>query len=226
MASPSTEPRAPRGALFDMDRTLVRKETASLYVRYQRDIGEAGLRDSLRVAYWVLQYTFGVIDAADVASRALRSLRGKAESATAARFEDWFARYVEQHIADAGRAAVARHREQGDVIAIVTGATPYAARPLARRLGIEHVVASELEVDEAGRFTGRPVQPLCFGEGKLARARGFAGRLGFDLREAVFYSDSYTDLPLLEAVAEPVVVNPDPRLARHAARRGWRVERW
>lgn len=215
-----------RAALFDMDRTLVRKETASLFVSYQRRIGEARRRDMLRVLYWVAQYTAGVIDAPDVAARAVRSLAGTPEAALAARCDDWFRRFVEPHVCDLGRRAVERHRERGDVLAIATGASPYAARPLARRLGIPHVVASELELDDRNVFTGRFVAPLCYGLGKVERARRLARELGFRVEEATFYSDSYTDLPLLEIVAEPVVVNPDPRLAREARARGWTIERW
>jgi HAD superfamily hydrolase (TIGR01490 family) len=133
---------------------------------------------------------------------------------------------VEPHVADRGRIAVETHRRRGDVLAIVTGATPYTTRPLARLLGIEHVVASELEVDNRGRFTGRPALPLCYGVGKIERASRLAEARGFRLEESTFYSDSFTDLPLLEHVAEPIVVNPDARLARVARKRGWRIERW
>ena len=215
-----------RAALFDMDRTLVRKETASLYVKRQRERGEATFRDAARVAFWVAQYTAGVIDAEGVATRALSSLRGVSEIAMAARCDDWFRIYVEPHICDGGREAVEAHRTRGDVLAIVTGASPYAANPLARHLSIPHVVASELEVADDGVFTGRFVAPLCYGQGKVERATALARRLGFSLEASTFYSDSYTDLPLLERVAEPVVVNPDVRLVREAKRRGWRVERW
>jgi HAD superfamily hydrolase (TIGR01490 family) len=215
-----------RAALFDMDRTLVRKETASLYVRYQRERGEASWRDAARVLFWVAQYTLGVIDAEAVAARAMLQFAGMPETVLAARCDDWFRTHVEKHVCDLGRAAVERHREAGEVVAIVTGASPYAARPLARRLGIAHVVASELEVGPDGRFTGRLVDPLCYGEGKVTRARRLADALGFRLEEATFYSDSLSDLPLLERVREPICVNPDPRLARLARRRDWRVEIW
>jgi HAD superfamily hydrolase (TIGR01490 family) len=215
-----------RAALFDMDRTLVRKETASLYVRYQRERGEATIRDSARVLWWVTQYTFGVIDAPDVAARALRQLEGMHETVLAARCDDLFRRRIEVHVADRGRVAVEAHRSRGDVLAIVTGASPYLARPLARRLRIEHVVSSELELDASSRFTGRVVDPLCYGMGKVLRAERLARLVGFRLEDASFYTDSLTDLPLLDRVREPVVVNPDPRLARVARKRGWRVERW
>jgi HAD superfamily hydrolase (TIGR01490 family) len=215
-----------RAALFDMDRTLVRKETASLYVRYQRERGDATWRDSVRVLWWVAQYTLGVIDAEAVARRVMLQFAGMRETVLAARCDEWFRSHVEPHVCDLGRAAVEKHRAGGELVAIVTGASTYAARPLARRLGIDHVVASELEVGADGCFTGRLIDPLCYGEGKITRAQRLAERLDFRLEEATFYSDSLTDLPLLERVREPVAVNPDPRLARIARRRRWRVERW
>jgi HAD superfamily hydrolase (TIGR01490 family) len=216
----------PRAALFDMDRTLIRCDTASLFVRYQRDVGEATAGQQLRVAWWLLQYTFGIIDAEGVAERALADFRGREERWMAHACRDWYRRYVKAHIAEAGRQAVARHRARGDVLAIVTGATRYAAEPLAEELGIDHVVCTQLDVSSAGRFTGRVRKPMCYGAGKIVRAHEIAERFGFTLPEATFYSDSITDLPLLQAVGHPVVVNPDARLLRAARQRGWPIERW
>jgi HAD superfamily hydrolase (TIGR01490 family) len=213
-------------ALFDMDRTLVRKNTAQLYVRYQRKIGEATWRDTAKVAWWMVQYTFGIVDYEKVAVSALRSLRGVHETILASRCDDWFHSDVAPHVSDEGRRAVHRHLDAGDVCAIVTGASRYAAQPLARSLGIPHVVSSELECDAEGNFTGRHVPPLCLGEGKIARTERLAREHGFDVRDAVFYTDSISDLPLMERVRTAVAVNPDPRLARVARERRWRVERW
>ncbi len=215
----------PRLALFDMDRTLVRKNTAALYVRYQREIGEASLVDGVRAGFWLLQYTLGVVDAEAVAAKAMRQAIGQHETVLAARCDDWFRRDVAKHIGCEARRTVDRHLAAGDVCAVVTGATIYAARPLARLLGIPHVIATELECDAEGRFTGRHIH-LCYGKGKIARSEALAVANETSLREAVFYSDSISDLPLLEAVGTPVVVNPDPRLGRVAKQRRWRVERW
>jgi HAD superfamily hydrolase (TIGR01490 family) len=215
-----------RAALFDLDRTLVRKETATLYVKWQREVGLATTRDLARTMYWVLQYTFGILDAHAVARRAVATLEGKPEKKMTEECEAWFTSHVLPHVADEGRRAVARHREAGDLVAIVTGATPYVARPLARALGIDHVVSSELEVDAGGAFTGKSIDPLCYGEGKVTRAEKLAREHDFDLSKAVFYTDSLTDLPLLQRVGEPIAVNPDPRLKRVARRRGWRIEAW
>ncbi|HEX3595786.1 MAG TPA: HAD family hydrolase [Polyangiaceae bacterium] len=214
-----------KAALFDMDRTLVRIDTGTLYVRYQRDRGEATWRDAARVAWWMLQYSFGVVDAERVAARALESFRGKEEAWLEKACEELFSGYVQKHVANAGRAAVERHRAAGDLVGIVTGATPYVALPLARALSIEHVVATRLEVED-GRFTGRVAPPMSYGKGKILLAERLAEQQGFALKEATFYSDSITDLPLLEHVQTPVVVNPDRRLRSIARSRGWRIESW
>jgi HAD superfamily hydrolase (TIGR01490 family) len=215
----------PRAALFDMDRTLVRKDTASLYVRYQRDSGQATWREGLQVAWWMLKYSAGMIDAPRVAQQALRSFIGRQEAWMIETCDQWFLDYVIEHITEAGRHAVQRHQAAGDITAIITGATAYAARPLARLLGIAHVVCTELDVRD-GCFTGEVVQPMSYGDGKVILAERLGGVLGFDLSEATFYSDSITDLPLLERVGMPIVVNPDARLRRIARNRGWRIERW
>lgn len=208
-----------------MDRTLLRVETATSYVRYQREIGEASTFDLARVFWWVLLYTLNVIDAPRVAKRALARTRGLPEVVLATRCDDWMRRDVLRHLCDAGRVAVRMHQQRGDLVAIATGATMPSALPLARELGIEHIVATELEVHE-GVLTGQVIEPLAYGEGKLIKARALLDLHGIDLRDTTFYSDSATDLPLLEAVGQPVAVNPDPQLTRLARRRGWRVERW
>jgi len=215
-----------RVALFDLDRTLIRRESASLYVSYQRSIGEASLVDSARMAWWVLQYTLGVIDVQAVAKRAFATVEGRSELSMIARCDDWVRNYVAPHLSDGARRTVSQHRDAGDRLAIVTGATTYTAWPIARQLGIPHVLATELVVDAAGNFTGHAVDPLCYGEGKITRVARLAEQEGFAFEDCVFYTDSYTDLPLLERVAEPVVVNPDMRLRREAQRRNWRVEQW
>lgn len=212
--------------MFDMDRTLLAKETASMYVRYQREIGEASTLDLARTLYWVAQYTLGTLDMNRIARKALAQLRGTPEARLESRCELWFHRDVERHLTAGGRRAVLQHQAAGDVCAIVTGASRYASQPLARLLEIPHLVSTVFEVDAAGNFTGLPVEPLCFGQGKLARAESLARDLGADLGRAIFYSDSITDLPLLERVGEAVAVNPDKKLLREARARGWRVEKW
>lgn len=225
---PTSTPEQPAGglALFDMDRTLVRVDTGTLYARYRRRTGQAGRSERWRVAWWVLQYGLGVMDAPRVARKAMAVFRGRSEAWMVQSCEEWFGEYVVPHISPRGRDVVKAHKTRGDWLAIVTGASRYATAPLAKALGIENVICTELEVDSNGCFTGEVVEPVCFGKGKLARVVAATQRLGASLEDAYFYTDSITDLPLLDRVGRPVVVNPDVRLTRIARRRGWRAERW
>ena len=117
------------------------------------------------------------------------------------------------------------HRRRNHTLAVVSSATRYQVEPLARDLGIEHVLCTRLEVRD-GRFTGGVAPPLCYGEGKAEAARGLAASRGVDLDESFFYTDSDEDLPLLEHVGNPRPTNPNRRLAAIAARRGWPAGRF
>jgi HAD superfamily hydrolase (TIGR01490 family) len=108
------------------------------------------------------------------------------------------------------------------VVAIVSGATKFVVRPLARRLGIEHMLYTRLEVEE-GLFTGRVIEPICFEEGKIYWLQQFIDEQGVELAKSWFYTDSITDQPLLDIVGHPVAVNPDPFLYRAAVKRRWPV---
>src|SRR5690606_7344183 len=178
----------PRLVLFDMDRTLVRKDTATLLTRYRRETGQATRLDTLRVALWVLQYTFGVADAEAIARKVLQGYRGIPEAQLFADGIACFDAYVLDHISERARLAVRSHRESGDFLAIVTGATRYTTEPVARELGVENLACSELEVDAAGLLTGRHIAPLCYGAGKLERVRALLQQSGAQLSDAVFYS--------------------------------------
>ena len=76
---------------------------------------------------------------------------------------------------------------------------------------------------EGGILTGRLREPLCIDGGKLVHARAVVRELGVELAACAFYTDDYGAVPLAEAVAETIIVNPDPRLRREAKRRGWPI---
>jgi HAD superfamily hydrolase (TIGR01490 family) len=149
---------------------------------------------------------------------------GRSEEEFTRELEGWYAEHVRPHVSEDARREVERRRAQGYRLVVLTASTPYAAAPLARELDIDTVIASELEVVN-GRFTGRCAR-LAYGQGKVTMAEAWAEREGVDLAQSVFYSDSVSDVPMLARVGEPVVVNPDLRLALHARRTGWPVARW
>ncbi len=213
-----------RAAFFDMDRTLLRVNTGRLYVRWRFRRREAGFRDVARAARWMAQYALGVIDPEEISRGAVATLRGIEEARFQRDMEQWWCTEVRGEISEDARREVTTRRAEGFEPVILTASTKYATRPLARELEIEHVLCSELEVAE-GRFTGRCAR-LCYGRGKVAVAEHWAARHGVDLGQSLFYTDSVSDLPMLERVGQPRVVNPDPRLRWHALWRGWPVHHW
>ena len=211
-------------AFFDIDGTLIARNSASLYMRHLRRTGQARRRDLARTLYYVGRYKLGLLDIERAVAVSLGWIRGRDEAAVRADCEAWYAGTIRSYLYPAMAATVEAHRRAGHVPVILTSATRYLAEPLAADLGIEHLLVTQLLVAD-GRFTGEAVRPVCYGDGKSFWAERLAGTLGLDLARSYFYTDSITDLPVLERIGEPRIVNPDPRLGRVAARRGWPVFR-
>lgn len=213
-----------RAAFFDMDRTLVRRNTGSLYMlwRYQR--GEVGLRDMARVGSWLLRYTFGVLDAEALARNGIQDVAGLDEEHFESELALFYTERVRPHISAAGRREVSARSGEGFVPVVLSAGTRYAVEPLARELSIDHVLCTQLEAKE-GKLTGRCEQ-LCYGRHKVHIAEKWAAAHNIDLDQSVFYTDSISDLPMLHRVGEARVINPDPRLRIVALRQGWPIEQW
>ncbi|MDB4977476.1 MAG: Phosphoserine phosphatase [Myxococcaceae bacterium] len=212
-------------ALFDVDRTLVTVNTARLYVRWQMQKRDASWLDYVRVTGALMQYVSGTLQPERAARHAFETVRGTSEAKMREECLGWYARVVRPCISRHGREEVRRRRSEGHTCAILSASTPYLTEPLAEELGIDHVLCTRLEVND-GVFTGGWEAPLCYGEGKVARASRWALQHDIDLARSSFYTDSISDLPMLEAVGSPRVVNPDPRLWLVAARRRYPVASW
>jgi HAD superfamily hydrolase (TIGR01490 family) len=209
-------------AFFDIDGTLLSVNSAPLYARYLRQIGRARRRDLLRTAFYLLQYKLNLLDIDRAIERAGGMIAGQREEDVAAFCDRWYREVVRSYVVPGMCAIVEQHREAGHALALLSSSTSYLAAPLARDLGVPHTLVTRLEVVE-GRFTGRPVEPVCYGAGKVHWARTFADENSIDLGSSFFYTDSVTDLPVLELVGHPRIVNPDRLLRRIARKRGWQT---
>jgi HAD superfamily hydrolase (TIGR01490 family) len=212
-------------AFFDMDHTVLRVNTGTLWMKFLRRRGEIGRLELARAMGWVLKYKLAILDMEALSRRLVAPLAGSLEEEMVEKCRRWYADEVVGTIAASARESIADHRARGDRVVLLTSATPYVAEPLAETLGLDAVLCSRLEV-VGGLFTGRIVEPLCFGPGKVQLAQAWAVGQGTSLADCAFYTDSYHDLPMLERVGRPVAVNPDLRLARVARRRGWAIESW
>jgi len=213
-------------AFFDLDRTLISRNSATLWIKFEYAERRIGWRQALRAASWVLRYSLGAVDLGEPIRRTVASLAGHEEAEVAARTARFHAQAVRPLYRPGARAAVARHREAGDRLVLLTSSSNYVGEAVCADLGLDACVCNRFEVDAGGRYTGRAHEPLCFGPGKVALAERYLASCGERLGACTFYSDSHSDLPMLQAVGFPVVVDPDPRLRRHARRCGWPIEDW
>jgi HAD superfamily hydrolase (TIGR01490 family) len=212
-------------AFFDMDHTVLRDSSGVLYMRYLRGRGEVSRWSLLRSYWYAALYKIGWFDYPAVAVKLAQTAFDQDEAETRVLCQRFFDELMVQYVAEEAVQRMREHRAQGHLVTLITASTPYVAGPVAAHLGIEEYLCTRMEVVD-GRFTGRVHLPSCYGADKVNYAQAFAIRHGGDLAGAYFYSDSLSDLPLLEAVGHPVAVNPDPRLKRLAVVRGWPIERF
>lgn len=197
-----------------MDKTLLSVNSARLWVEHMWQEGELSKRDLVRSAVGLLKYRLALIDMEKVALDGARRLAGTPEEVLGARIRAWYEAEIRPTIRPSMREVVERHREAGDELVLLTASSPYVALPLAEDLEMPHTLSTRFGVVD-GRFTGE-LECLCYGAGKVELSEVWAEENDVDLSASWFYSDSYTDLPMLERVGHPVVVHPDPRLGRWA----------
>ena len=209
--------------LFDLDNTLLSGDTDVEWVDFLVERGV--LPPAEREANHAMdrRYAGGQASALEYVRFYLRYYRPHERAALLA----WRAQFLESKIRPrmlpGARRLVEKHKQ--DLSAIITATNRFLTEPIAAAFGIEHLIATEPEIVD-GRFTGDVAGAPCMREGKIAHLDRWLEQRGQALSafpESWFYSDSINDLPLLERVTHPVAVDPDPRLADTARRRGWRT---
>jgi HAD superfamily hydrolase (TIGR01490 family) len=209
-------------AFFDFDHTLISKSSGLLWYRYMRKKGHTSMLDIAKAAYAYLRYRRNSLDIKALAEKEMQKVVGVREEAMIQMCDQWFDEMVKEYLYPRAVEVVNEHRRQGHTLAILSAATQYAIRPVKRYLHIDHDICTRLVVRE-GCFTGELVEPYCYGEGKPYWAERFAQENDIRLEECFFYTDSYTDMPMLKRVGMPRPVNPDKLLRAEARKRGWQV---
>ena len=223
MAAKTGGGRRKRTAFFDLDNTLIGGDSDYLW---SENLARLGVVDATehrrRNDAFMNAYRQGTLDVEEFLAFQLAPLRRHSMP----ELETWRAEFIETAIAPLvlpkAVDLLSRHRGLGDTLTIITSTNRFITEPIARLLEVDHLLATEPEVS-GGRFTGRVSGPPCAGEGKVIHARRWAEAHDTGLGDASFHTDSISDLPLMEAVASPVAVDPDERLEAVAKRRGWTI---
>jgi HAD superfamily hydrolase (TIGR01490 family) len=216
-----------RAAFFDVDGTLIRRPSTLVLAPALRRAGVVSRRQLARAAWWELGARVRGSTEADlhaVTERGARALAGFSAERMAAIVADELDRRLVPLTFSGAVDLVQSHDIGGELTIAVTGALEAVAVPLAERLGIGQTIATELVVGPDGCYTG-DVMRSCHGAVKVSAVRELAEREHIDLDASAAYTDSASDLALLELVGRPFAVNPDRALARIAAERDWPVLR-
>lgn len=215
-----------RIAFFDLDKTLIPGNSATAWIRYELAAGRVSRLRAVQGLGWILRYSLGAVSIEEQMRSAVARVAGQREAKMIERVADFYQQSVRDTFRPGARATVEHHRARGDRLVLLTSSSNYLSSHVARDLDLDDYLCNRLEVGADGRYTGRPVEPLCFKDGKVTLAKRLAETHGARLADAWFYSDSISDQPMLEAVGNPVAVHPDPRLRRLARKRGWPIVDW
>jgi HAD superfamily hydrolase (TIGR01490 family) len=211
-------------AFFDLDKTVISKSSSLALTRPMYRAGLVSRSALLKGAYAQLVYLLLGADEKkmDKAKDSMLALtrgwdRGQVEEIV----REALAGLIDPYIYLEALDLMELHRALGRKVFIVSSSAEEVVRPLAERLGQLNVIATKAKTED-GKYTGE-LEFYCYGPNKATAIKEVAEREGIDLAGSYAYSDSMTDLPMLEAVGHPVAVNPDRDLRREAEKRGWQI---
>jgi HAD superfamily hydrolase (TIGR01490 family) len=214
-----------RAAFFDLDKTVIARASIVAFGGPLRRRGLVNRRTVARAVLGQLLFLwFGADEQkmAKIRESMLEVSAGWNRDEVRAIVEETLNEVIEPLIYAEAQSLITQHRAKGDRIWLVSSAPTEIVEPLAAMLGVDGAIASRAAIDDEGRYTGK-IEFYAQGEGKAVAIRALADSHHLDLEGSSAYSDSVTDLPMLEAVGHPVAVNPDRALAREARERGWEI---
>jgi HAD superfamily hydrolase (TIGR01490 family) len=213
------------GAFFDLDGTLVAGFTATAHAGDRIRRRQARIGEVLGVAEAMMRYRFGRMEFERLVVRGAGYLYGESLADLEGIGERLFVDRIAARVFPTMRAIVQAHQARGHTVALCSSALSIHAQPVARFLGINHVLCNRFTLDDHGRLTGDIVRPIVWGPSKAAAVQGFCTDNAVALRDSYFYADGDEDAALMALVGHPRPVNPRPRLAAVSAERGWPVLR-
>jgi HAD superfamily hydrolase (TIGR01490 family) len=224
LADIAAGPPGPRvGAFFDLDGTLVDGFTAVAHAHDRIRLGQAKIGEVLGVLEASLRYRFGRMQFQRLLVRAAGYLRGESLADLDEVGQRLFIEHNASRVSPYMREIVLAHQRRGHTVVLSSSALTIHAEPVARFLGIGHVVCNHFELDDRGVLTGGIAAPIVWGREKAAAVARFCAANDVELQHSYFYADGDEDAPLMLMVGRPRPVNPRPGLAMTAAERGWPV---
>ena len=214
------------GAFFDLDGTLVAGYTAAAQTRDRLRHRDLRVVEFLTIVELAVQFRLGRRAFETLIESSALTVKGRQARQVDEMGERIFREAVADLIYPEMRELVQAHQRRGHTVVLSSSALTNQVAPVARYLGIEHVVCNRLVSDEQGMLTGEIEQPVIWGPTKASGVQQFAADHQLDLKSSYFYADGDEDLSLMYLVGHPRPTNPSPKLAKVAGRRGWPIMRF
>jgi len=209
--------------LFDLDNTLLAGDSDYLWGQF---LGEKGLVDpafySAENERFYQEYKDGELDIFEFLEFSLKPLAEHSMNELQNLHRQFMEEKIHPIVSEDALLLVDKHRKRGDDLVIITATNSFVTAPIARRFGIQNLIATEPEIQN-NRYTGRVSDTPCFREGKVKKLNDWLKCRNLNLGDSWFYSDSHNDLALLEQVTHPIPVDPDVTLASVAREKGWPI---
>lgn len=212
-------------AFFDLDRTLISGVSGKILMQEAYKNGIMPSHYILQGFTYSLLHKFNLMNPDRIMLKMVKNMKGISEETIINLINNIFDSHFKNALRDKAIDEIKQHKQNDGRIVILSASLPYICDPLKDVLDIDDIICTDLEISN-GYFTGAPQGNFCYGKEKYYRAVHYCEENDFSFPDAYFYSDSVSDLPLLQVVGNPMCVCPDTSLRHIANKSGWTICDW
>ena len=210
--------------IFYLDNTILKGDSDYSWINFLIEEGHVDQKEyESRNKYFYDQYYEGKLDYDEWAEFALSTIKGKTSNQITDLLSQFLNTVIEPMINIYALRLLHNHNHDNDIMLLASATNSVIVEPIAKRLGFENIVATDVEITD-GVYTGKVLGRPALGEGKLIKVKEWAASNGItNFEDTIFYSDSINDLPLLSKVHKPIAVNPDDQLRKLSEQNNWEI---
>lgn len=207
---------------WDMDHTIINNDCDVSWKEFMIEKGLATEEAREKADFFYQQYLDKCLDIDAFLRFQLEEIKGKQPAEVRELCQEHYESFAKPKMYSEAQKMIDEQKSRGELVCLVTATNRYIAEPVAKAFGIEHVLATELELVD-NTFSGSHTEEYCCGAGKLVHMQKFLDKHGKTLAVCSYFGDSSNDVPVLEAVGFPYATNPSDGLRAHAEKADWTI---
>jgi len=210
-------------AFFDFDDTIIDSNSSKIGFKWLYDNKLITRGFLFKTVALGLLYKFRIISDQTMANSLIKFYKDRKLEFFEKQADDFYEKLIKPRLVPEMVKKVNEHKKQGHYLVIVSGSIRYYLEPVAKDLGFDNIISTELEIGSDGLLTGRPIGKICLNDYKRELAEKLAEKEEFDLPNSFAYGDSESDIPLLQMVGNPIAVQPSRKLKKIAIKNNWQI---